>query len=158
MLSLRHLQTPLSHLFSALGAVTGWAGLSHPGLNRTFRSPEGTGVSVAAGASLGLGGKAAVSQCRMESCGRHKCVQREKSSAVLSPSMIYILCVSSVLFHTWVTVEFLLLIRPPHYLVKPWPASHLLFALSLPEFAPRFDTSVHRGCSSLCSLKHLEHF
>lgn len=55
----QHLLTPLFHLFTALGAVTGWAGLSHPGLNSTFRSPEGTGVSLAAGASLSLWGKAA---------------------------------------------------------------------------------------------------
>lgn len=100
MLSLRHLQTPLLHLFSALGAVTGWAGLSHPGLNRTFRSPEGTGVSVAAGASLGLGGKAAVSQCRMESCGRHKCCTERKELCCAVPKHdIYPVCIQCVIPH-----------------------------------------------------------
>lgn len=87
------------------------------------------------------------------SCGRQQSVQRGKSSAVVSRSwsVVHILCVPSDVFRTWVTAEFLLLIRPPHYLViqVPWPASHLLFAFSLPDFAPQFDTSVHRECSSI---------
>lgn len=94
-----HLLTPLFHLFTALGAVTGWAGLSHPGLNRTFRSPGGTGVSLAAGASLGLWGLQAAQCC---SGGwrsvRAKSVQRGKSSALVSWgwSVVHILCVSSI--------------------------------------------------------------
>lgn len=158
----QHLLTPLFHLFTALGAVTGWAGLSHPGLNRTFRSPGGPGVSLAAGASLGLWGKAAQHYSAGWRAVKGRNLYREERALLWCPGAEawYISCVYPVIYSapespqnsSWYGLPITWWYR---CLGQP-PICCLLFpSLNLPCSL----TPLYTGSAALfCSLKNLEHF